>query len=131
MRLPQIVILTYNPSTLPWSCDRDKPDRAKTEIFMNTSASPLDAFEGDDGCAYILGESASNRMCGAPRRPESSYCEQHHALCHLVCGSPAEANRLREVEAIASAVGGRRARNRGGPSKQFLRRIEHAALTSS
>ena len=82
---------------------------------MNTSAALLDAFEDEDGCAYILGESASNRMCGAPRRPESSYCAEHHALCHLACGSPAEANRLREVEAIASAVGGSRARNRGGP----------------
>jgi hypothetical protein len=98
---------------------------------MNTSAAPLDAFEDEDGCAYILGESASNRMCGAPRRPESSYCAEHHALCHLACGSPAEANRLREVEALASAVGGRRARNRGGPSRQFLRRIEHASLSSS
>ena len=98
---------------------------------MNTSAAPLDAFEDEDGCAYILGESASNRMCGAPRRPESAYCPQHHALCHLACGSAAEANRLREVEAIASAVGGRRARNRGGPSTEFLRRIAHAALTSS
>ena len=98
---------------------------------MNTSAAPLDAFEDEDGCAYILGASASNRMCGAPRRPESAYCPQHHALCHLACGSAAEADRLREVEALASAVGGRRGRNRGGPSRQFLRRIEHAASTSS
>ena len=98
---------------------------------MNTSAAPLDAFEDDDGCAYILDEWGGNRMCAAPRRLESSYCAEHHSLCHLACGSPAEANRLREVEAIASAVGGRRARNRGGPSRQFLRRIEHAALTSS
>jgi hypothetical protein len=100
---------------------------------MNTSIALLDqdAFEGRDGCAYLIGESGSHRICGAPRRPVSSYCPQHHALCHLANGSAAEANRIREVEAIASAVGGRRSRNRAGPSRQFLKRLEHTASTSS
>jgi hypothetical protein len=100
---------------------------------MNTSTASLDrdAFEGDDGCAYIIEESGSHRICGAPRRPVSAYCPQHHALCHLAYGSAAEADRIREVEAIASAVGGRRSRNRGGPSRQFLKRLEHTVSTSS
>jgi hypothetical protein len=100
---------------------------------MNTSTLPLDqdAFEQDDGCAYIIGESGSHRICGAPRRPVSSYCPQHHARCHLANGSAAEAHRIREVEAIASAVGGRRSRNRGGPSRQFLKRLEDSVSISS
>jgi hypothetical protein len=100
---------------------------------MNTSTAPLDqdAFDRDDGCVYIIEESGSHRICGTPRRPVSSYCPQHHALCHLANGSAAEANRIREVEAIASAVGGRRSRNRGGPSRQFLKRLEDTVSTSS
>ena len=100
---------------------------------MNTSTAPLgqDPFEGDGGCAYIIEEAGSHRICGAPRRPVSSYCPQHHALCHLANGSTAEADRIREVEAIASIVGGRRSRNRGGPSRQFLERLEDTVSTSS
>ena len=99
---------------------------------MNTSTARLeDAFEGRDGCAYLIEDAGSYRVCGAPRRPVSSYCPKHHALCHLAYGSAAEANRIREVEAIASAVGGRRSRNRGGPSRQFLKRLEHTVSTSS
>jgi hypothetical protein len=118
---------------IPWRCDRDKADRAKTEIFMNTSTAPLDGnvLEGDEGCAYILDEPGTCRICGAPRRPVSPYCPQHHAKCYLAYGSKAEADHLREVEAIASAVGGRRSRNRSGPSRHFLKRVEHAASTSS
>jgi hypothetical protein len=93
---------------------------------MNTPTAMLsqDAIEGDDGCAYIIEESGSHRICGAPRRPVSSYCPQHHARCHIAYGSAAEADRIREVEAIATAVGGRRSRNRSGPSRQFLKRLE-------
>jgi hypothetical protein len=100
---------------------------------MNTPTAPLDqdACERDDGCAYITGESGSHRICGAPRRPVSSYCPRHHALCHLAYGSTAEADRIREVEALASAVGGRRSRNRRGPSRYFLKRLEDTVATSS
>lgn len=78
----------------------------------------------DQGCAYVLHEQGCGRACGAPRRRGSSYCPRHHALCHVACGSIAETNRLREVEALASAVGGRRARDGGGPSRRFLKRLE-------
>ena len=83
------------------------------------------------GCAFIVEEAGGRRMCGVSRRPGSSYCPEHHALCHLAYGSAAEADRLREVEVIASAVAGRRSRNRRGPSTQFLRRLERTVLTTA
>jgi hypothetical protein len=48
---------------------------------------------GGTGCRFLIGE---RMQCGAPRRPGSSYCPGHHALCYLVPGSPAYAARLRE-----------------------------------
>jgi hypothetical protein len=80
--------------------------------------------EKDGGCAYIVDESGGRRSCGATRRSSSSYCPHHHSVCHIVCGSKAETDRLREVEALASAVGGRRARQRAEPTRQFLKRLE-------
>jgi hypothetical protein len=82
--------------------------------------------EDEPGCAYIVDEGGVGRACGALRRGASPYCATHHALCHVANGSPAEANRLREVEALAKAVGGRRSREGGGPSRGFLRRLERA-----
>ena len=86
----------------------------------------IEDLEKDGGCAYIVDESGGRRPCGATRRPSSSYCPHHHSLCHIVCGSKAETDRLREVEALASAVGGRRARQRAEPTRQFLKRLEQA-----
>jgi hypothetical protein len=86
----------------------------------------IEDLEKDGGCAYIVDESGSRRPCGATRRPSSSYCPHHHSVCHIVCGSKAETDRLREVEALASAVGGRRARPRAAPTRQFLKRLEQA-----
>jgi hypothetical protein len=99
---------------------------------MNTSVARLDpdASKLEEGCAYIVDEPDGRRHCGALRRPASSYCPQHHALCHLAYGSAAEADRIREVEAIASAVAGRRSRNRSGPSRQFLKRLEKTISAS-
>lgn len=86
-----------------------------------------DRHDADNGCAYLLEEGEGRRWCGARLRPGSSYCPAHHTLCHLACGTIEEALRLHEVEALARAVGGRRAADRGGPSRRFLRRLEHAA----
>jgi hypothetical protein len=83
--------------------------------------------EDETVCAFILDEGDVRQVCGAPLRPASPYCPQHHALCHVAAGSTAENQRLREVEALAKAVGGRRSREAGGPSRQFLRRLERAA----
>jgi len=83
-------------------------------------------YSAHTGCAYILGEKGERRTCGAPRRLGSPYCPGHHALCHVPCGTTEEVTQLREVEALANAVGGRSARNSGEPSGRFLRRLEHA-----
>jgi hypothetical protein len=83
-------------------------------------------FQDDLGCAYIVDEPDGRRTCGITRRPSSSYCPHHHSVCYVVCGSEAEVDRLREVEALASAVGGRRARQRAAPTRQFLKRLEQA-----
>ena len=85
----------------------------------------------DQGCAYVLDGPDGLQTCGAPRRPNSSYCAEHHARCHIACGSGAETSRLREVEALASAVGGRRGRDGSGPSRQFLKRLEQATQAFS
>jgi hypothetical protein len=41
------------------------------------------------GCRFIQGDVKEGgwRYCQAPRRPGSSYCEEHHALTHLPPGS--------------------------------------------
>ena len=90
--------------------------------------------QDDPGCAYILDECGGRRNCGAPRKAVSAsqkaaspYCPEHHLLCHVAYGSEAEADHLREVEAIAKVVGGRRSRYSVRPSGQFLKRLEQAA----
>jgi hypothetical protein len=76
------------------------------------------------GCCYIVDGMNDRRRCGAVLRPGSSYCPEHHALCHLAGGTRAEARRLREVEALAAAVGGRRGSDGKGPSRRFLEKLE-------
>jgi hypothetical protein len=78
------------------------------------------------GCAYLMEGPRGREVCGAPCQTSSSYCPRHHSLCHIRSGTHAEARRLREVEALASAVGGRRARQRVAPSRQFLKRLQFA-----
>jgi hypothetical protein len=106
---------------------------------MEISSMPVgwEDDQGETGCAYLLGDCDGRRICGAPRKAVSPsrkalspYCPEHHALCHAAYGSEAEAGRLREVEAIAKVVGGRRSRDTAGPSRGFLRRLEEAARGS-
>jgi hypothetical protein len=92
---------------------------------MSGQSASWETEEDQSGCAYILDECGDARTCGAPLRPSSPYCPTHHMLCHVAPGSEAAAGRLREVEALASAVGGRRSRVARKPSRQFLRRLEH------
>ncbi len=73
------------------------------------------------GCAYIL---TRGEVCRAQRRPASPYCEVHHALCHLAPGSSGERSELLKIEALATAVGGRRAGAQFGPSARVLRQLE-------
>ena len=85
-------------------------------------------------CAYIIDTvngaangAAEARFCGAACSPRSAYCPEHHARCRLRGGSLAEERRLREIEALATAVGGKRARAAGQPSALTLRRLERVA----
>ena len=87
---------------------------------------PEGNLDGNMGCAFVLDEPNRHRSCGAPRRLASSYCPFHHAICYIASGSRAEFKQLQEVETLASAVGGRRARQAAGPSRQFLKRLEQA-----
>jgi hypothetical protein len=98
---------------------------------MSDPRAPWDVEEDEPGCAYISDDCGGGRVCGAPRRDSSPYCQTHHALCHVAYGTPGEADHLREVEALATAVGGRSSRDSGGPSRQFLRRLERAARAGS
>lgn len=76
------------------------------------------------GCAYLIDGARGREICGAPRRASSPYCPLHHSVCYIPCGTRAEAKRLREVETLASAVGGRRAKQHVAPSRRFLERLE-------
>jgi hypothetical protein len=82
------------------------------------------------GCAYILDDGDSCRVCGGMLRRGSSYCPQHHALCHVASGTAEEVRRLREVEELARVVGGRRGAEGVGPSRRFLKRLERAVQSS-
>jgi hypothetical protein len=79
-----------------------------------------------EGCAYIDGEPHEPR-CGAPVQRGSPYCPQHHALCHVPKVSPKARRQIREIEALAQAVGGRQGRPERLPPDRFLRRLERQA----
>ena len=87
--------------------------------------------DGDEpsGCTYLVGEPLGAggrvRRCARPRQPGSVYCPRHHASCHLASGSPAERLRLRALEMIAGAVGGRCGRTDRQPPAGFLARLEN------
>jgi hypothetical protein len=84
----------------------------------------------ESGCAYVLDGINGGRpaqSCGAARRPGSAYCPAHHARCRLEGGSPAEQRRLREIEALASAAGGKQGHPARQPTADMLRRLERAA----
>ena len=81
-------------------------------------------------CAYVIGTAdggAQPRFCSAVCYSRSAYCPEHHARCRLRGGSLGERQRLREIEALATAVGGKRARADGQPSALTLRRLERVA----
>lgn len=76
------------------------------------------------GCRYILDE--RHRTCGAPRRPGSSYCPGHHAICHIANGSTAQELELRRISKLAQTVGGRIGRETGPPPEAFVSRLERS-----
>ena len=82
--------------------------------------------EPEGGCAFILDAdtkaTGGRTRCSAPRRPGSVYC--HHALCYLPFSSLAERRKLKEIEALAEAVGGRSGRPARQPPPRFMRRMD-------
>jgi hypothetical protein len=91
--------------------------------------------EGDGGCAFVIDDpdpiSSGANFCDAPREPGSTYCRRHHALCYLPRHSVAERRQLREIEALAKAVGGRQGRAARQPPPQLLRQLDRIARSFS
>ncbi len=87
-----------------------------------------DAPQEGERCAYVVDGGALGStpacFCAARRQPGSAYCPTHHAQCHLASGSTAEKRRLREIEVLATAVGGRRGQTASRPPAPVLRRLE-------
>jgi hypothetical protein len=91
--------------------------------------------ENGGGCAFVLDGAAGDpghgpgcvSSCNAPRQPGSPYCPRHHAFCHLPNGSAAERQMLREIEALAKAVGGTQGRAARYPTARLLRRLDRLA----
>lgn len=82
---------------------------------------------GKRPCAFPAEDGASGTGCAAPARPGSSYCEAHHAQCHLPRDSAAERREMRYVEALAAVAGGRLGRPGRTPPEQSLSRLQRAA----
>src|SRR4051812_29192185 len=87
--------------------------------------------EPECGCAFVLEEDictkAGRGFCAAPRRPGSAYCPAHHAMCHLSSDSLAEKRKLKEIEALAEAVGGKSGRPARRPPPRFLQRMNRVS----
>jgi hypothetical protein len=86
--------------------------------------------EGADlGCAYPLDDAGGGPPipCGAACRPGSSFCPEHHVLCHIPAGSMAECRTLDEAEALARVVGGRLGRPAREPPEPLLRRLDRVS----
>lgn len=80
------------------------------------------------GCAFVIEEAGANAervtFCEARRQPGSAYCPLHHARCRLAGGSAGEQRQLREIEALAAAVGGKQGRSMRRPPAGLLRRLD-------
>src|SRR5438128_4368285 len=124
-----IVLLTLLQLIIYAACGFDKgANRMSREI---AKAWEHARGNGDDcGCAFVVdGEPGPGGagFCNAPRRAGSAYCPRHHALCHLPNGSAAERRQLREIDALAEAVGGRQGRETRRPPDRLLRRLDRIA----
>jgi hypothetical protein len=70
----------------------------------------------ETGCAY---PDDLNVRCSGTRKSGSSYCDRHHALCHITLAQRAAAEA--EIDAIAERLGGRMVRG-DAPPKDYLRK---------
>ena len=58
------------------------------------------------GCLYLFGEPKEMNWCGKPRKPKSSYCEAHHAVCWVTPGTEAWRVEQKRNRAIAQEYRG-------------------------
>jgi hypothetical protein len=98
----------------------------------NSAESPSNAEpESECGCAFVLDgdirTKAGRGFCAAPRRAGSAYCPAHHAVCHLPSDSLDEERKLKEIEALAEAVGGKSGRPARRPPPHFLQRMNRVS----
>jgi hypothetical protein len=98
----------------------------------NSAESPINAEpEPDGGCAFVLDVdtriTAGRTFCAALCRPGSAYCHAHHAVCHLPSESLAERRKIKEIEALAEAVGGKSGRSARCPPPSFLQRMNRVS----
>ena len=96
---------------------------------------PAQTPEEENGCAFILdpldGGCGRPAICSLPRRPGSSYCPAHHALCYLPPESVAERQHLLVIEALAEAVGGKAGGTARCPPPRLLRRLDRVSRAFS
>jgi hypothetical protein len=87
---------------------------------------PMPTVFGGSGCRFVVGprEGGDQHQCGAPQTVASSYCAEHHALCHIAPGSKAERRLISRIEKIGFLLGGRRVPLGHAPSPSFIRRLE-------
>jgi len=64
-----------------------------------------------------------DHRCGEKLQRGSVYCAEHHALTHVAPGSAGEARQLRELEALATVVGGKRGLDAAVPPRGLMRRL--------
>lgn len=59
-----------------------KPAPAPALLVVEASLITLEEVQAKNGCRFPRGDKPDVLWCGQPRKPESSYCPQHHARCH-------------------------------------------------
>jgi hypothetical protein len=111
--------------------------RGESHVYRNAEGDEGSQRNGadDGGCAFVLEGigrfSGCVNFCNQPRRSGSAYCPGHHKSCHLANGSDAERRQLREIEALAKAVGGKQGRAARHPPIPLLRRLDRVARAFS
>jgi hypothetical protein len=60
-------------------------------------------------CAYPLNDPYPLDCCGAPVKPGSPYCREHHRVCYLPRGSRRESTAVKHIDHMADLAARRRA----------------------
>jgi len=77
---------------------------------------------GGLGCRYLVDDRL--HQFGAQEKHGSSYCPGHHALCYLPPDSLLERRRIRQIDRIGEAIGGRQAgKNTAGALHKFMLKV--------